>query len=49
MDMPAGQIPFTVQVKPLSIGGDYVRYQVGWKGQLRCMSPASCFVLADVQ
>lgn len=48
MDMPAGQIPFTVQVKPLSIGGDYVRYQVGWKGQLRCMEPAHNFVLADL-
>ena len=49
MDMPAGQIPFTVQVKPLSIAGDYVRYQVGWKGQLRCMEPAHNFVLGDVQ
>ncbi len=43
-----GSVPFTVMVKPLSIGGDYTRSQVTWKGQLRVHDPASHFVLADL-
>lgn len=49
VDFPSGAIPFTVQVSPLSRGGDYARSQVTWKGQLRVHEPAHHFVLADVQ
>ncbi len=49
VDMPSGAVPFTVMVKPLSIGGDYVRYQATWKGQLRVHDAAHHFVLADVE
>lgn len=49
VDFPGGNVPFTVQLKPLSIGGDYTRYMAGWKGQLRCTDAAKNFVLGYVE
>ena len=47
-DFPAGTVPFTALVQPISRGGDYARSQVTWKGALRVHDPASHFVLGDL-
>jgi len=49
VEFPGGSIPMSVQVKPLSIGGNYVRYMANLFVQLRCSDPAKNFVLGDLR